>query len=173
MNLIDIVIIVIVLVGFILGFKDGFVRKIIGIIGLVLAIVIAALFSSKLGRAIENVFDIELYLAEIIGGVAIFFTIILIATILKRVIHPFDKVNNLINQIIGGVVGVIQLLFFLSAVFLLLNIFEVPEKSTKNSSLFYNTTYNVIPFTIEYLKDYTPSTEEIIKDYINQKDSVQ
>lgn len=173
MNTVDIIIFITLLIGFVLGFKDGFVRKLIGILGLISAVIITAMLSSKLGLLIEELFDIELYLSEIIAGIVLFFGTVLIFSLLKRVVHPFDKVNNLLNQLVGGAVGVIQLLFFLSAVFLLLNIFEVPGKKTQDDSFLYHHTYNVIPFTINFMKDYTPSTEEIIKNYINQKDTLQ
>jgi len=171
LNPVDLIIIVTVLVGFILGFKDGFVRKLIGIIGFAIAIVLTILFKDDVGLLIEYVFGIEFYLSEIIASVVIFFGVILVFTFLKRVIHPFDKVNNLINQIVGGAVGIIQLLFFLSAVFLLLNVFNIPGKDTRKSSAFYDITYNIIPVTIELLTTYTPDTKKIIKDYIEEKDS--
>jgi membrane protein required for colicin V production len=159
------------LVGFILGFKDGFVRKLIGLIGFALAIVLAVLIKDDLGEMVEFAFDIEIYLAEIIAGITIFFGVILVFTLLKRVIHPFDKVNNLINQIVGGVVGILQLLYFLSAVFLLLNIFDIPGKSVKESSTFYNITYKVIPVTIDFLTNYTPESKKIINDFIIDPDT--
>ena len=171
MNPLDLVIIITVLVGFILGFKDGFVRKLIGIIGFILAIVLASFYKNDLGKMIEYAFGIEIYLSEIMGAIVIFFGIILVFTLLKRIIHPFDKVNNLINQIIGGVVGIFQLLFFLSAVFLLLNVFDIPAKSVKESSALYDITYKVIPATIDFLASYTPDTKKIIKDYIQDADS--
>jgi uncharacterized membrane protein required for colicin V production len=74
---------------------------------------------------------------------------------------------------VGGLVGVIQLLFFLSAILLLLNIFNFPDKKTQESSLLYDYAYGVIPTSVNFLKNYTPSTEDIIKDYINQKDSLK
>lgn len=171
MNPVDLIIIITVLVGFILGFKDGFVRKLIGIIGFALAIVLSVLFKDDLGLMIEYVFGIEFYLSEIIAAVSIFLAVIFVFTLLKRIIHPFDKINNLINQIVGGVVGIIQLLFFLSAVFLLLNIFDIPGKTSKESSTFYDVTYKIIPVTIEILTTYTPETKKMIKDYIEEKDS--
>ena len=171
MNPVDLIIIITVLVGFILGFKDGFVRKLIGIIGFALAIVLSVLFKDDLGLMIEYVFGIEFYLSEIIAAVSIFLAVIFVFTLLKRIIHPFDKINNLINQIVGGVVGIIQLLFFLSAVFLLLNIFDIPGKTSKESSTFYEVTYKIIPVTIEILTTYTPETKKMIKDYIEEKDS--
>lgn len=172
MSIIDILIGGAVIIGFVLGYKDGFVRKIVGLIGIAVAIVTVIFFADDLGFMIEAAFGIEIYLAEIIGAIVIFLGILILFTILKRVVHPFDKVNNLINQLIGGAVGVLQLLFFLSAVFLLLNIFEIPEEKAKENSVFYQPTHDLIPFTIDYLKDYTPSTEEIIKNYINEKDTL-
>lgn len=173
MNYIDIVIFIAILVGFLLGFKDGFVRKLIGIIGFIAAVTFAVLLSSTVGRFIESSLGIEFYLAEIMAGLLLFIIIMIVTTILKRVIHPFDKVNNLINQLIGGFVGVVQLLFFISAIFLLLNIFDFPDKKTQNSALLYKYAYGIIPSSINFLKDYTPDTEDVIKDYINQKDSIQ
>ncbi|MFZ1279601.1 MAG: CvpA family protein [Ignavibacteriaceae bacterium] len=173
MNFIDIIIVIAIAIGFLLGFKDGFVRKLVGIIGFITAVVVAIFFSSHLGRIIESFFGIEFYLAEIMAGLLLFVAIMIVTTILKRVIHPFDKVNNLINQIIGGFVGVLQILFFVSALLLLLNIFDFPDKKTQSSSMFYKFAYGVIPTSINYLKNYTPSTEDVIKDYINQKDSIQ
>ena len=173
MILLDALIIIGVIVGFILGFKDGFVRKLIGIIGFVLAVVAAVFFAGKLGLLIESIFGIEYYLAEIIGGLVIFISIITIFVFLKRVVHPFDKVNNLINQIVGGVVGAIQILYFLSAIFIIVNIFDLPDKDTRQKSIFYNSTFNVIPFTIQQLSYYTPQPRKLIEDYINEKDTLR
>ncbi|MBK6915602.1 MAG: CvpA family protein [Ignavibacteriales bacterium] len=173
MTVFDIIIALGIIIGFILGFKDGFVRKIIGIIGFCCGVYLALTFADDIGKFLEYSLGIEFYLAEIMGGVIIFLFTILIFTILKRIVHPFDKVNSLINQIIGGAVGSIQVIFFLSAVLLLLNVFEIPDKKTADSSILYHTTYEVIPSTIDYLSGYTPKTKKIIKDYINEKDSLE
>ena len=173
MNLLDIIIILIALIGFILGYKDGFIRKLIGLIGFGLGIFLAVKFADSLGKILEKIFGIEFYLSEIIAGILIFLFIIFLSSVIKRVIHPFDKVNNLINQIIGGTVGAIQILFFVSALLFLMNIFNAPSKKIKESSLFYSAVYNIIPSTVDYLNNYTPKTKQIIKDYINEKDTTQ
>jgi len=173
LNLVDALILIGVLVGFILGFKDGFVRKLIGITGFVVAVFCAVYLSGNLGRMIENAFQIEFYLSEIIAGILIFFGIIIIFTIIKRVVHPFDKVNNLLNQLVGGIVGVIQILYFLSALFLIMNIFTFPNEESRKSSIFYDNTFKIIPLTIDYLSTYTPQPKQIIKNYIERKDSLK
>jgi membrane protein required for colicin V production len=170
LNILDIIIVVFIAVGFILGFKDGFVRKIIGLVGFILATYLSIKLAPAFGRTIESLFKIEFYFAEIVGGIIIFLIVILLTSIIKRLIHPFDKVNNTINQIIGGVVGIIQMLFFLSAIFLLLNVFNQPGEKLTSKSYFHGKVLNIIPSVINYVKDYTPQTKKIIKDYINDKD---
>lgn len=172
MTILDIVIIAVLLIGFILGYKDGFIRKLIGLIGLAVAIFLAVFFATAVGRFIESFLGIEFYLSEIIGGAAVFLLVMIVISILKRIVHPFDKVNNLINQILGGAVGFIQVLFFLSAVFIILKIFDLPGEETTKSSLVYTPVYRVIPFTIDYLQDYTPDSKKLIKNYIIEKDSI-
>ena len=137
MNLLDIIIALIAVIGFILGYKDGFIRKLIGLIGFGLGIFLAVKFAGELGKILEKIFGIEFYLSEIIAGIIIFLLIIFLSSVIKRVVHPFDKVNNLINQIVGGAIGAVQLLFFVSALLFLMNIFNAPFKEVKRVSLFF------------------------------------
>jgi membrane protein required for colicin V production len=173
MILLDALIVIGVLIGFILGFKDGFIRKLVGIIGFVAATLLAVFFAGQLGLLIESLFRIETYFAQIMGGLFIFFGVLSAFMFLKRVVHPFDKVNNLINQLVGGVVGSIQIIYFLSAIFIIVNIFDLPEKKTREQSIFYYSTYKVIPLTIQYLSYYTPQPRKLIEDYINEKDTLK
>jgi membrane protein required for colicin V production len=170
MNLLDIMILAIVAIGFILGFKDGFVRKIIGVVGFIIATFLAIKLAAFIGKVIESALNIEFYLSEIIGGIAIFLFVIVIFSIIKRVIHPFDKINNIINQIVGGIVGILQILIFLSALFLLLNVFNQPGIKVTSKSFFYEKITGIIPSVISSVRVYTPETKKMIKDYINDKD---
>lgn len=173
MNFLDIVLIIVLLVGFILGYKDGLARKIIGFIGFCLAIYLSMSFSDEVGIFIFETFGTEIYLAKIFGGVIIFLIIIFITSILKRVIHPFDKVNNLVNQITGGLIGLIQIVYFLSAALFLMGIFSFPSEDTISNSMLYSKIYDILPDTLEYLSDYTPDTKELIKELIIDQDTLQ
>ncbi|HVO74244.1 MAG TPA: CvpA family protein [Ignavibacteriaceae bacterium] len=170
MSILDIIIIVVLLIGFILGYKDGFVRKLVGLIGFGLAIFLAVYFSDDIGRIIESVFGIEIYLASIFAGLLIFWFVIFIFAVLKRIVHPFDKVNNVINRVVGGAVGLIQIAFLMSALFFLLKTFSIPGKEGAKTSLLYERVYNIIPDTVSYLGNYTPDAKEKFKEYILDKD---
>ncbi|MEK6552235.1 MAG: CvpA family protein, partial [Bacteroidota bacterium] len=96
MNYLDYITIVIILIGFLLGFKDGLVRKVIGLLGLIFGIGLAFQFSGSVGKLLIRFFNNDEYLSSVIAGILIFFVVIIIATIIKRIVHPFDKVNRLI-----------------------------------------------------------------------------
>ena len=170
MNYLDYIIILILLIGFLLGFKDGLVRKIIGLAGLVVGIVLAFKYSSKVGKFLVQYFSNDEYLSSLIAAVLIFLVIILIATILKRIIHPFDKVNRLLNQILGGVIGAVQIIYFLSAVFLFLNIFSFPKKDQRENSFGYNFVLDLIPKTIDHIMGQGSKASDYLKQYIEKSD---
>jgi len=173
LSILDIILIFFVFTGFILGYKDGFVRKLIGLIGFVSAIFLAISFAFSLGKLIESITGIEIYLSEIIAGILIFLVTIFIFSVIKRFVHPFDKVNNIVNQLVGGFVGGVQILFFLSGFLIILNIFSAPGKQTRDNSLLYDRVYNIIPATIEYLSQYKAEPKKIIKNYIQDKDTLK
>ncbi len=173
MNYIDYIVIAIVLIGFLLGFKDGLIRKIIGIVGLIIAIGLAIQFSEPVGIFIAPVFGNEVYLANIVAGILIFALTMLVFTLIKRIVQPLDRVNKFVNQILGGAAGAIQIIFFLSAFFIFLNVFRIPSKEAKDNSLVYYTVSGIIPSTIDFILGTNFKTKMIIKDYIESKDQIQ
>lgn len=171
MNVLDYFIIGLLSVGFILGFKDGIIRKIIGLTGLFIAILMSYKLSNPIGEILSVSTGIEQYLSEILAGITIFISIVFLASIIKRLVHPSDKVNNLLNQILGGIFGSLQIFFFLSIIFLILNIFDVPSEESKTKSLLYNPTYSAIPSTISFIFGESNGFKDIIKESIESKDS--
>jgi len=172
LNYLDIIIIIVLLVGFILGYKDGIVRKIIGFIGFVIAIISAILLSAYFGKIISPIFSGDQYLSGIVAGVTIFFLIVLFFSVLKRVIHPVDKVNSFVNQFLGGIAGTIQIVFFISGFLLFLNIFKVPSQSARRNSYLYSKIFNVIPKTIDFFLGSGSDAKNFIEGYIDNKDKI-
>ncbi len=148
MSSIDIIILIACVIAFILGYKDGFVRKLIGTVGFFLAVYLGITFSTFGGDAINKVMTVEPEFARVLGGFFIFVLTIIIAAVTKRLVHPFDKVNNLINRIAGGAVGTLQILIFISAVFYIMNIFSYPSKESRDKSSLYPFVRRILPKTI-------------------------
>lgn len=173
MSYLDIAIFIIILIGFLLGYKDGLVRKIIGIIGFILAVVLAFKYAQEGGELIAPAFNNEMYLAKIVAGILIFLIILLVISILKRVIHPVDKVNRFVNQLLGGISGAIQIVFFISGFLLFLNIFNFPKEEDKKESYLYIHVYSVLPYTIDFIMGKNTKTEDIIKDFLESESDYQ
>lgn len=170
MNYLDYIIFIAILIGFILGFKDGLVRKVIGVIGFVLGIFLAFQFSHDVAVYLSPLLNNEIYLAEIVSGFIIFFLTIVLFAVLKRIIHPFDKVNQFVNQLLGGIAGTIQIVYFISAFLLLVNLFGIPSEGSKKESLIYNKVYEVIPITIDLIIGSDEKAQNYIKDFIETKE---
>jgi membrane protein required for colicin V production len=170
LNFVDYIILGFLAIGFILGFRDGLVRKIIGVLGVIIGIGLAFEFSNNVAQYLAPLLNNEVYLAEIVSGFLIFLFTLLVFAIIKRVVHPFDKINKFINQLLGGIAGIVQIIFFISAFLLLLNVFNVPNKSTRESSLLYQKTYNVIPYSIELVMGTNSKAQNFIIDYIESQE---
>ncbi len=170
LNYVDIIILVMVLIGFILGYKDGIIRKIIGIIGFILAVFLSLEFASVIAEYLTPFFNDEVYLAELVSGFLIFSLVILIFAIIKRVLHPFDKINRFANQLIGGIVGIIQILVFVSAFLLLLNVFNIPSETTKKSSTLYQPVYRIIPTAIDLILGDSAKARNYFEEFIRENE---
>lgn len=172
MNILDIIIFAIFLIGFALGYKDGIIRKIIGLTGLALAIYLTAKYAESFGGLVANITGLDIYFSKIVAAIILFFAIIIIFSFIKRIVHPFDKVNNLINQLLGAIVGAAQLLFFLSAVFFILSMFGLPQETSTKGSLLYKTVYNILPETVNLLNNYTPAQKRFFENYSKGNNSL-
>ncbi len=173
MNYIDFVIIFFLFIGFALGFRDGLIRKLIGLLGLVLGIILALEFYQGVALKISPFINNEIYLAEIVSWLVIFIGTIFLASILKRIIHPLDKVNRFTNQLLGGISGTLQILFFISGFLLFLDVFNVPDKDTRDTSLLYNNTYQVIPITIDLIVGKDSEAKDLIDSFIEQSSDIE
>jgi membrane protein required for colicin V production len=173
LNFIDYIIFVFLLIGFILGFKDGLVRKVIGLLGLIIATALSFQFSEDAAVYLSPLFNNENYLAEIISGIIIFFLTIAVIAIIKRVVHPLDKVNKFVNQLLGGLAGIIQLAFLVSGFLLFLNIFDFPNKKDRDESLTYFPLYNLVPSTIDLIVGKNSNAKDFIENIIESKDPYQ
>jgi len=170
LNYLDYIILLIVLIGFLLGFKDGLVRKIIGLAGLALAVLFAIEFSDELGAFLNPVFNNEIYFSNIVSGFIIFFLTILITSIVKRIVHPLDKVNRFVNQFLGGITGAVQIIFFISGFLLFLNIFSMPAKNSRDDSLFYKPVSSLVPAVIDLILGDDSKTKDLFQQYIEGSD---
>ncbi|MCK6612921.1 MAG: CvpA family protein [Ignavibacteriaceae bacterium] len=172
MNYLDIILLIVLVVAFILGFKDGIIRKIIGTAGFFIAIFLGVILAKSAGGVLHSITGIEPYFSEILAGFFVFVIVIVLTSVIKRVVHPFDKINNMVNRILGGITGMIQILFFISAALYLLNVFGIPSQDTRNESFLYSPLASFLPGVIDQIENLNPDTKKSIKEFLIEKDSL-
>lgn len=173
MGIFDILLLGALVISFLIGFRDGFIRKFIGTAVFFIGIFCGLSFYEQAGKIINKMFGIEAFFAKLCGGFLVFVICILIGAVLKRVIHPFKKLNNLFNKIVGGLAGLAQMVFILSALLYLLSFFNLPSEETKTKSLLYSRVSPILPATLERLEKYTPAARESFEHYIEHQDTLE
>ncbi len=168
MNYIDFILLGGLAVGFILGFKDGIIRKLIGLLGVVTGLFASFMLAETLGAILIGFFDNEKNLSNIIAGILIFFAVLALFSILKRVIHPADKINKFVNQFLGGIFGIIQMAYFLSGFLLFFHIFNLPPENIVKNSVSYETVYKLLPETIDFVLGDKNATQDYLKDFLKK-----
>lgn len=149
MNWIDIIVILLSAASFYLGYKEGFIKKIFDVIGFFLGIFLAIKFAGAAGNVYKSVLGVADGSAGIIGGVTIFIFFQILTAIIVKATKIHDKVNHLINKIVGGLTGVIQIIIFLSAIFFFASKLSFPSEETGKKSFFYASVKSVLPGIID------------------------
>jgi len=167
MNYVDVILLTILVIGFALGYKDGIVRKLIGLAGLILAVLLSYIYSDSLGVILTPYFNDDAGLSRVVAAMLIFFGVLGIVSVIKRIVHPADKVNKFVNQILGGIFGTVQMAFFLSGFLLFFHIFNLPPQNIRDNSRLYKPIYSIIPSTIDFVTGEN-NTEELFDEFLKK-----
>lgn len=173
MNYVDYIIIAVLVIGFVLGYKDGLLRKIIGLSGLALGIYLAFKFYNRLSPLLNGFFEGDTYLSELVSGAFILIVVVVIAAVLKRIVHPFDKVNFFVNKLLGGAAGIFQISLYLSCLLLMLYNFNFPKHETAQKSYLYPKVISIVPSILNKLTDSASTSREILSEILKNNDKVK
>ncbi len=167
MNYVDVIILTILVIGFALGYKDGIIRKLIGLAGIVLAVLLSYMYSDSLSVILAPYFNDDAGLARVVSALLIFFGVLGVVSVVKRIVHPADKVNKFVNQFLGGIFGTVQMAFFLSGFLLFFHIFNLPPQEIRENSRLYKPIYSIIPSTIDFVMGEN-NTEELFDEFLKK-----
>jgi uncharacterized membrane protein required for colicin V production len=151
LNWIDIVVILLIGASFYLGYKEGFIKKVFDIVGFFLGIFLAIKFAGVVGGVFKSVLGVADGSAGIIGGVSIFIFFQILTAIIVKATKIHDKVDHLLNKIVGGFIGAIQVVIFLSAIFFFASKLAFPSEITTKNSFLYKSVVGVLPGIVDLI----------------------
>lgn len=143
-----------------LGFKNGFVKKIISIACLGLALILATKFSSDIA---ELIFE-PIGISGRIGFVMSFILIVIAVSLTQSLIYKFfikDLVDGVWNKIGGIFIGLMEGGLILSIALILMSIYlHIPSDETRASSQLYKPIKNFAPMVFDGINTFLPESED-------------
>jgi membrane protein required for colicin V production len=160
MNLTDILIIIGLILYMILGYRDGLMKKIFGIIGFWVGLIVATKYMETIGVRFMTWFDLEESIAFVLSFFCIFTMVALFGNLSYRWYGKTSTESlNSFSRIGGAILGAAQGLVGLSLILLMLNIFEVPSEESQNTSMLYNDTIQIAPSVFDFSTSWLPDSK--------------
>lgn len=167
MTFFDIVLALVFLLFLISGYKSGFVKKIIGIACLVLALILGTKFSSDLS---QMVFE-SIGISGRFGFALSFIIIVLGVTFAQSLIYRLlikEMVEGMWNKVLGVVVGIFEGGLGISISLIILSIYlNLPSDETKASSTLYKPLKNFAPMVFDQINTFLPESQDFYEQIMN------
>ena len=163
----DIVLALVFLLFLISGYKSGFIKKIIGIVCLVLALVLGTKFSADLSQLILEPIGISGRLGFALSFIAIVLGVTFAQSVIYRLLIK-EMVEGMWNKILGVFVGIFEGGLAISITLIVLSIYlNLPSDETKASSTFYKPMKNFAPMVFDQINTFLPESQDFYEQIMN------
>jgi len=167
MTFIDIVLGLILALFLISGWRSGFVKKVIGIACLILALVLGIKWSDGLSQQIFEPIGISGK-----AGFGLSFVLIIVAAIFgQSLVYKLlvkEMVKGKWNNILGIVVGFFEGVLFISISLIVMSIYlNIPSEETKGASVLYKPLKNAAPMVFDEINTLLPESEDFYQQILN------
>lgn len=152
---IDILLFGFILTSVILGYRGGFTKKLLNVLALITAIMLAVFFMGLIGDFFEQVVLLDHVTSYVLGFGSIVAIIMLTAILLYKRFGSQGMAKSG-SQIAGILLGLFEGLMILSLLLMMLKVFDMPDKETEEHSLLYKPMYQVAPKFFFIMRPYLP-----------------
>jgi membrane protein required for colicin V production len=145
--------------GLIRGFVVGAVRQVASLAGLVVAFLLSVQWMHPVGALIVASLGLSPSMGPIVGFVAIFVGVQLLALALSRIFEEVLETLSLslVNRAAGGALGSFKAALLLSVLFLVLTGLKVPGPEARERSMLYGPVATALPKTLDAAAPYVPA----------------
>lgn len=163
MNLIDLFILGPIAYFAYKGFVSGFIKEVLGIIGIILAIYITFEYMKPVSAIFAPLFENPDY-ATIAAGILLFISTVAVVQFIAFSTKKFLELLkiNFINRLAGLCFGVLKSGIVVSAILLLLAGFNLPGEEARENSLSYPFVIFVAPAAFDVIATIIPEAENFI-----------
>ena len=166
LNWLDIVIVLLVTLPTFFGFRKGFLRKLLGIAGIIVGFILAINFYVPVAGILSKVIKENPVFVNVLSFLIIIGVVYGASIWVARFIANMNSGTSIIDKILGTVVGFLQGLLVASVLLYNLSVADIPSKSTRESSLLYGTVTKIAPAVFDKILEYFPGLQEIYREYL-------
>ena len=163
MVVIDFVMLALISVGIARGAMTGGIKQLLSFAGVVVALLLAAPLSDIASGQLLKHTKIAEEFVPILSFLVIFAVIQIGAYFLARLLETFLKAIKLgvIDKFLGGFVGAFKAVLVIGIILFTVRFIGIPAKETRESSLFYESVYSIVPAVWEFLVGAAPEASEV------------
>lgn len=152
----DLLISVPIIIFSLIGFRDGLVKKLVAIIMMILGLVVAQTYRADVGRMIAEFLGIYNNTFVTLGFLVIFIGVVTLQALLYRILTANYKIGGVADRSLGGILGFVQGVIFISAILMVYSVEGVPSKQAKRDSRFYRLVVNIAPQILDATSGIVP-----------------
>ena len=165
MNWLDLLIAVIIALPVIFGFRKGFLRKILGIAGIIIGFILAVRFYQPISSLFSDIVKTNSNWVPVISFLLIIGIVFVLSIWVAKFIAGINSGTKMIDKILGAVFGLIQGLILSSIIVINFTYLNLPEKNIRDSSYFYPIVYKIAPAIFDRVLDYSPDLKNLYEEY--------
>jgi uncharacterized membrane protein required for colicin V production len=145
-----------IIIATLLGIRDGFVRKLVALVAMAGATIVAQLYSLDAGKTLAKEFGLEMAQATTFGFLLIFVCINALYAVVYRFGTGNYKIGGIGDKILGGTVGLFQGALLVSVFLMLMARHMLPGEAVKKESRLYSPLVNIAPQILDSIMESTP-----------------
>jgi len=165
MNWIDLVIILLIAISAFFGYRKGFLRKLLGIVGILFGFILALNFYLNIAEILGRLIKGNPVAVKILSFLLIIAIVFSLAVWLARFIAGINSGTTLIDKILGVILGILQGLIIASILVVNMTSMGIIDEGTRNSSLLYSKIYPIAPAVFDKILKAAPGLQNTYDDY--------
>jgi membrane protein required for colicin V production len=165
LNWLDLIIALVVTIPAFFGFRRGFLRKFLGIVGIIVGFVLAVRFYEPVANLINGLFSGNHLVGDVIAFLLIIGVVYGLSVWLSRFMAGMNSGTSLLDKIAGTVFGFMQGLIIASVLLFNLSYINIPDAKVRDSSILYGRVYNIAPFIFDKIISFSPELKQIYQEY--------
>jgi membrane protein required for colicin V production len=165
LNWLDLIIVFLITIPTFFGFRKGFLRKVLGIAGIILGFILAVRFYNPIAGFLHGIFSVNELVIQVISFLLIIGVVYGLSVWVSRFMAGMNSGTSLIDKIAGTIFGFLQGLIIASVLLVNLSYIGLPGSETRNNSILYSRVYKVAPAIFDKIISYSPSLAQIYREY--------